>query len=162
MQKIKPENVHSDSAETSKHKYIEYFSRNSDTSAVLLFDGDCNFCGFWVDYLIRYDTRREFRFAALQSKAGRKFLSEAGLMESTNDSILVFDRSGVYSYGKAIIRILHISGGIHKFAGDLLLLMPEQWLDSLYKLVARYRYRIFGYKTKCRILNSEDRKRFIY
>jgi len=37
---------------------------------IVLFDGVCNFCNASVSFIIRHDSERRFRFAALQSAAG--------------------------------------------------------------------------------------------
>ena len=39
---------------------------------VILFDGVCNFCSFWVRFVIRRDPKGLFRFAPLQSPMGRE------------------------------------------------------------------------------------------
>jgi predicted DCC family thiol-disulfide oxidoreductase YuxK len=43
-------------------------------SAVILFDGVCNFCNAWVNFVIDRDQRGEFCFATQQSPGGQAFL----------------------------------------------------------------------------------------
>ena len=43
--------------------------------ALILFDGVCNLCNGFVQFVIRHDSEGRFRFAALQSAAGQAVLS---------------------------------------------------------------------------------------
>ena len=43
-------------------------------SAVVLFDGVCNFCDGIVNFIIAHDPHAYFRFAALQSPVAHQFL----------------------------------------------------------------------------------------
>jgi len=40
--------------------------------AVVLYDGVCNLCTWWVQFIIKRDHKGYFKFGALQSDAGRK------------------------------------------------------------------------------------------
>lgn len=46
---------------------------------VVLFDGVCNLCNGFVQFIIRHDPAGRFRFAALQSEAGQALLAAHGL-----------------------------------------------------------------------------------
>ena len=39
--------------------------------AVIVFDGVCVLCNGWVGFLLRHDLRGRYRYAAMQSDAGR-------------------------------------------------------------------------------------------
>lgn len=55
----------------------KYFSA-TDRRPVILFDGVCNMCNSGVNFMLDWDREGRFRFAALQSEAGRKLLERAG------------------------------------------------------------------------------------
>ena len=46
---------------------------------VVLFDGVCNLCNGSVQFILKRDPQCRFRFASLQSEAGRSLMSEHGL-----------------------------------------------------------------------------------
>jgi predicted DCC family thiol-disulfide oxidoreductase YuxK len=46
---------------------------------IILFDGACNFCSFWVKFVVKRDRKDVFRFASLQSDVGQKLLSKYNL-----------------------------------------------------------------------------------
>ncbi|MGC9355675.1 MAG: thiol-disulfide oxidoreductase DCC family protein, partial [Mariniphaga sp.] len=39
---------------------------------LVLFDGVCNLCNGTVDFILKRDGKKQFRFVALQSEAGEK------------------------------------------------------------------------------------------
>ncbi|MBI3501243.1 MAG: DUF393 domain-containing protein [Bacteroidetes bacterium] len=65
-------------------------------SPVLLFDGVCNYCNAWVNFIIRHDTEKKFRFAALQSQAGKKIMQQYNIPAET-DSAALIDNGKVYT-----------------------------------------------------------------
>ena len=58
---------------------------------IVLFDGVCNLCAGSVQFLLRRDRRRRFRFAALQSSAGQALLLQHGLQRDTLETIVVLE-----------------------------------------------------------------------
>jgi predicted DCC family thiol-disulfide oxidoreductase YuxK len=42
---------------------------------IILFDGVCNFCNFWISFLLDRDRKDKFRFVALQSEKGNEPLT---------------------------------------------------------------------------------------
>jgi len=53
----------------------------SSNRATILFDGVCNLCDGWVKFVIERDPKGYFFFAALQSEAGQRLLSQNKLPE---------------------------------------------------------------------------------
>ena len=49
---------------------------------ILLFDGHCNLCNAWVQYIVKWDSSSTIRFASLQSGAGRRLLEEHKIEEN--------------------------------------------------------------------------------
>ena len=68
---------------TKTRKIVGGLKDNSqDRRKIILFDGFCNFCNFWVDLLIRYDPSCKFRLCAIQTEKGRQLLQNTGLEDS--------------------------------------------------------------------------------
>jgi DCC1-like thiol-disulfide oxidoreductase len=55
----------------------EYFTVE-DSRPVILFDGQCNLCNGGVNFMLDWDKEGIYRYAALQSPAGRALLSRSG------------------------------------------------------------------------------------
>lgn len=58
---------------------------------LILFDGVCNFCNRWVNFVIDRDPGGFFRFASLQSEMGQRVLTQHGLSEKYLDSIVLVE-----------------------------------------------------------------------
>lgn len=64
---------------------------------VILFDGVCNYCNSICNYIIRHDPSKHFRFAHLQSDAGKKLLVEHGFAPDMLDSVVLIVNGKAYT-----------------------------------------------------------------
>jgi predicted DCC family thiol-disulfide oxidoreductase YuxK len=133
---------------------------------VLLFDGECGLCNRVVRLLLRFDRRGLLHFTALQGPAAQAFLAEHGL--PTRDfSSLVFvpdwshrDRPDFRMRTDGVISALRTIGGVGRILAVVLSWFPPGFRDGGYKLVARWRYRVFGPWRACPLPRPEWRSRF--
>ncbi|MEG0195398.1 MAG: DCC1-like thiol-disulfide oxidoreductase family protein, partial [Stenotrophomonas sp.] len=51
----------------------------AEPGGVIVFDGVCALCSRWVRFLLRFDRRERFRFAAMQGAQGSALLRAHGL-----------------------------------------------------------------------------------
>src|SRR5882762_5499318 len=72
---------------------------------VILFDGVCNLCNGFVQFVIARDPAARFRFAALQSESARRLLARLDGLAGLPDSIVLVDRGRVYTRSSAALRI---------------------------------------------------------
>lgn len=132
--------------------------------ATILFDGVCNLCNGFVQFVIRHDRRGQFRFAALQSEAGQALLAAHGQAlpapGADPDSVLLVSGGRVYDRSAAILRITRALGWPWRLLGAGWLL-PTAWRDAAYRFVARHRYRWFGRQASCMLPTPELRGRFL-
>ncbi len=129
-------------------------------SAVILFDGVCNFCNSSVNFIIKHDENKIFRFAALQSEAGQKLVKEYGMDKPGLDSIILIENGRAYTHSTAALRIAHHLGGIYSWAHALIYL-PRGLRDLFYRMFASNRYRLFGKQEQCMIPTPEVKARFL-
>src|SRR5690606_16302800 len=78
---------------------------------IIVFDGVCALCNGWVDFLLARDRRQRYRFAAMQSPAGRQLLAANGLDADDPASFLLLDARGAHTDTDAIVRVLAGLGG---------------------------------------------------
>lgn len=129
-------------------------------TAIVLFDGVCNFCNSSVNFLLRRDRNGAFRFAALQSEAGGKLLAEAGLQQHDLDSMVLIEGGEVAVKSTAALRAARRLPGLWFMTG-LLLAIPASLRDWCYDAFAARRYRWFGKREVCMIPTAEMRSRFL-
>jgi predicted DCC family thiol-disulfide oxidoreductase YuxK len=126
---------------------------------VILFDGVCNLCAGAVQWVIAHDRRREFRFASLQSPAGRELIASSRL-HPVPDSVVLVDEAGAHTRSDAAIRIAQCLG----LPWSLLAcgrIVPRFFRDGAYDWLARNRYRWFGKRETCMVPTAELRERFL-
>lgn len=127
---------------------------------IIVFDAGCVLCSGWVQFLLKRDRRKVFRFASMQTPAGAALLKDAGLSVEDLQTILLVDGDRSYQHTAAILRIVHQLGWTWRLLW-LGWLVPAPIRDATYRFVARNRYRIFGRREQCFLPSAEDRNRFI-
>jgi predicted DCC family thiol-disulfide oxidoreductase YuxK len=135
--------------------------RGTGDASVVLFDGVCNLCNASVSFIIDRDPAGRFRFAALQSEAGRELLERHGRpVTATPESVVLVEAGRVYEQSTAALRIARrLKGGwklLYAFA-----LVPRPLRDLVYRWIARNRYRSFGREEACRRPTPELERRFL-
>jgi predicted DCC family thiol-disulfide oxidoreductase YuxK len=117
---------------------------------VLLFDGECGLCNRVVRLLLRLDRGARLRFAPLQGPPAQGFLRAHNLPVSGFDSFVLvpdWSRPGSPEFllrTDALIEVLRACGGAGRLLGGALRLLPARSRDAAYRVVARWRYRVFG------------------
>lgn len=127
---------------------------------VLLFDGVCNVCNWWVRFVIQRDPEAEFRFAPLQSAVATELLEHAGYEGESLDSVVLVEGGEYYDKSDAVIRGARHLGGLYT------LLLPSKlvptWLrNRCYDAVAKRRYRWFGRREQCMVPGPDIEQRFL-
>lgn len=128
--------------------------------SIILFDGVCNFCSGMVNFIIRQDKQKVFRFAALQSEAGQKLLEQYGLPKEKFDSFLLIDKGKVYKSSTAGLKLYGRLPWYWKWT-QVFWIVPSFLRDAVYNFIARNRYRWFGKKESCMVPTAEVRSRFL-
>jgi predicted DCC family thiol-disulfide oxidoreductase YuxK len=127
---------------------------------IILFDGVCNFCNWWVDFVIRKDINDSFRFAALQSETGRKYLERFGFNTTDFDTFILIKEDNYFTRSTAALKIVRELNSWLKIFYPMIFL-PRLIRDFIYNLIARNRYKIFGKRDICRVPTDEEKKKFI-
>jgi predicted DCC family thiol-disulfide oxidoreductase YuxK len=132
----------------------------SDEGPILLFDGVCNFCNGAVNFVIDHDRGGRFRFASLQSDAGRELLRQHELGEMPLSTMVLIEAGRVYLDSEGVLRTARRLGGAFLLLVPFLL-VPRGLRDAAYRAFARQRYRLFGRSDQCRVPTPEIRARFL-
>lgn len=127
---------------------------------IILFDGVCNYCNFWVNFLIARDNKDKFRFAALQSDIGQALLTKFKLQKLEIDTTILIQGEEYFTKSTAALKIIkNIKGGIKILYPFIIL--PQKLRDIIYDLIAKNRYSLFGKRDVCRVPTEKERKKFL-
>lgn len=127
---------------------------------VILYDGLCNFCTGCVGLVSKYDTRKKFTVAPIQSIEGKELMQSIG--RSTNDLASVvyvrtkrneqnqIEKQDVFTKSDAALRIMEELLNLPPvFISVVGIVIPRVVRDGLYDFIAARRYRIMGKKEDC-------------
>ena len=131
-----------------------------DDAAVVLFDGVCNLCNGFVQFVLPRDPEGKYRFASLQSDVGRELLAEHDLPTDELESIVLIEDGEAYVKSAAVIRIATGLGGAYRLLAPFRF-VPRAVRDRVYDFVADNRYRWFGRKDRCMIPSGDAESRFL-
>lgn len=132
---------------------------NSD-HPVILFDGVCHFCNYWVNFIIKRDPKKSFRFASLQSESAKKLLAKNHYDDQHLDTVILIENGKIHTHSTAALRICRKLGGAWPLLYGLTI-FPRIIRDWVYKLIAKRRYAWFGRSETCRIPTPEERQLFL-
>lgn len=130
---------------------------------IILYDGVCNLCNWFVQFVIKRDKKAIFKFAALNSPVAGHLLRNLTVERvpaQLPDSVVLIQDERIYLKSEAAIRILKKLKGL-KWLGTLYRFFPLKFRDWIYDFVASRRYRWFGRKDHCMIPSPETANRFL-
>jgi len=130
------------------------------THPVILFDGICNLCSGAVQFIIKHDPKKHFRFASLQSKFGEEVMKHFGLPVNQFNSFILLENGKIYTRSTAALKVAKKLKGAWSLAYGFVII-PYFIRDAVYNLIARNRYKWFGKKEECWIPTSELKSLFL-
>lgn len=127
---------------------------------VLLFDGVCNLCDGSVQFILRHEKNSDLKFAAIQSEAGQKLLSQKGIDPGQIDSVILIKGGKVYTESDAVLNVTKFLRFPYGLC-NVLLVVPKPVRNFFYKKVASNRYRWFGKRDSCMMPTPSLKNRFL-
>lgn len=132
----------------------------STSHAILLFDGVCNLCDGFVQFVIKRDPSGYFRFTSLQSEVGQEILKKHQMPADKITTVVLIEKGKVYTHSDVGLRVARHLGGFWPVFYALTI-VPRFIRDAVYNWIARNRYRWFGKKEACMLPTPELKKRFL-
>lgn len=116
---------------------------------VLFFDGECGLCNRIVRLLLRLDRRGALRFAPLQGVTAQAYLRAQGLPTEDFDSLVFVPDWGRREHPEFLLRTDGALAAARAIGGwgrvlSWARVLPKSWRDAAYKVIARWRYRLWG------------------
>ncbi len=133
---------------------------------VLLYDGECGLCNACVRLLLRADRAGALSFAALQGAPAQAFLRAQGLPTEDFDTLIFVPDWNRPAPGRYLVRTdgvlaaCAVAGGWIGACAELRV-VPRGLRDAVYKVVARFRYRLLGPYRPTPLPHAEWERRFL-
>jgi predicted DCC family thiol-disulfide oxidoreductase YuxK len=145
-----------------------------DDRLLVIFDGRCGFCNRAVRWFLRRDRSDRLRFVASQSPKVTRLLARHGMGATDlasgpntmpNTILVVRDPDGpaerVFVRSDAALALLAELPRPWPGMGVVFGWVPRPVREFSYRLIARWRYRIWGRLESCPIPTPEERARFL-
>ncbi|HBH80579.1 MAG TPA: thiol-disulfide oxidoreductase DCC, partial [Nitrospira sp.] len=88
-----------DQLDPSVHEWAKY-------ERLILFDGVCNWCNAWVNFVIDHDPGRQFKLGTLQSEQAQRILRDLDLSATDYQTFLLLEEGRVSTKSTAALRVL--------------------------------------------------------
>ncbi|MEO6245835.1 MAG: DCC1-like thiol-disulfide oxidoreductase family protein [Opitutaceae bacterium] len=135
---------------------------------VLFFDGECGLCNRLVRLLLQLDDHGRLRFAPLQGPSAQGYLRDHGLSTTDFDTLIFVPDWNQRDRPEFLVRTTGVIGALRTVGGGtagtlatLLAIFPAKIRDAGYRVVARWRYRIFGQGREGPLARREWAARFL-
>jgi predicted DCC family thiol-disulfide oxidoreductase YuxK len=126
---------------------------------LILFDGVCELCCWWVRFVIERDASARFRFVAIQSTRGSALATRLAVDVASPETNVAIINGHAYFKSDAMILVL---AGLPGWSWSrIFLLLPRRVRDWAYDRIARNRYRLFGRNESCLVPTSAIAARFV-
>ena len=138
---------------------VEQMIEHSKVKPIILFDGVCNLCNGFVNFVINHDKEGIVQFCALQDNGGVAIRQHLNLGDELTTAVGLWN-GHIYTHSDVLGMIARSLGGFWKLVLPFYVL-PKSFRDTVYNWVARNRYHWFGKSDKCRIPTPDEIHRFI-
>jgi predicted DCC family thiol-disulfide oxidoreductase YuxK len=127
---------------------------------LVLFDGVCNFCNFWIQFALKHDKKGKLKFGSLQGTTAQQILPQYNIDPAVLTSVIFIEDGTAYRESTAALKVCKFLDGGWKLL-YVFIIIPAFLRDGLYKWIGRNRYKWFGKQESCMLPTPEQRARFV-
>ncbi len=127
----------------------------------MVFDTNCVLCSGFVQFILKHERDDRIVFVNAWSESGRTLAEKFGLDETElNETYLVVSAEEGFTKSDAgMVLLSHLKAPWRWLR--VLRFIPRPIRDWVYSIVAKRRYKWFGYEESCLVPTQEQRHRFI-
>ncbi len=108
-----------------------------------------------MQWIIKRDQSKIFKYENLQSEAGQNIIKHIAPSMLSSDSVILVMDGQIFLYSDASLAVLKKLGGIYTLFGNVGFLLPLSFRNTIYRFIAKNRYKWFGKKTDCILPQNE-------
>ena len=129
--------------------------------SIIFFDGFCNLCNSFINFIIDTDKKRIYRYSSLQSLEGQKLVKSIGQTPYNYKSLILVQNNMMYQKSTAVLKIFSELSFPWNL-GYYFKIIPTFIRDYVYSIIASNRYNLFGKRNTCRVPNDEEKQLFLW
>ena len=123
--------------------------KNKNTDLLLL-DGDCGLCNRLAIFMDNnLDLRNKIKFQSIDSEPSQQLIKNFPKNQQNQDTVYLYRNQKSYTKSSAAIRCLLYLKWYWKIWFPIFWIVPLPLRDFIYKLIAKYRHRIFSKPEVC-------------
>ena len=127
---------------------------------IIFYDGDCDFCNYWVCFVLRNMKSKEFCFSPLRSGFASKFLKAFNIESKNISTIYFFENKRLHRKSTAVLRICRKLKSPYRFF-SLFQFLPKNFSDLVYDYVAKNRHAFVKSKNNCELYENKYPELFL-
>ncbi len=129
---------------------------------LLFIDGECFLCDAFLQFVLKKDTQHKFYYTHLQSNLANNILSDYTLSGVDLKTVILLKNNKIYTKSDVAIQVFKQLGGFWKILAQIMQIFPKSIRDLVYRLIAKYRYKIWGKSDACILPTKDIKDRFIF
>lgn len=139
----------------------EHKKYSTENRPLIIFDSNCLMCAKSLRFVIEKEREKIFLFASLDSEFVSQLKLDKNLAQSIPDSVILYHEGLVYYESTAILKIS--SWLVNPYSKARYLKIIPAWIrDSVYRFIAKNRYKWFGkVEQECLWIPPSERLRIL-
>ena len=126
-------------------------------SEIIIYDGICVLCNYFIRFIIRKDKKAHFKVTNLQSDFTKTKYQEILAVDSV---AVILENGKILQKSKAVFYILQKTK-VLPLVRILIYVLPTFFSNIIYDFIALIRYKLFGKYTYCPVLKGDLKNRVI-
>ena len=126
-------------------------------SEIIIYDGICVLCNYFIRFIIRKDKKAHFKVTNLQSDFTKTKYPEILAVDSV---AVILENGKILQKSKAVFYILQKTK-VLPLVRILIYVLPSFFSNIIYDFIALIRYKLFGKYSYCPVLNGDLKNRVI-
>ncbi|MBC6415554.1 MAG: DUF393 domain-containing protein [Bdellovibrionales bacterium] len=123
---------------------------------IIFFDGLCELCSRFVNFVLKRDKNEFFLFTSLQGETAKKYVSSKDIKNLK--SIIVFEKGDLFKESRALKIIFK---KLYPRISFFMFFIPPFIFNIFYRWIAKRRYNWFGKREQIYQIPQDLKKHFI-
>ncbi len=128
--------------------------------SIVFFDGVCNLCNGFVQFVLTHEKKQTFQFCSLQSDFAIDFFKQHQFETLNIDSVIVYKNQQFYIQSEAAFEVIDELKLPYRLI-SVFKFFPTVLNNFIYKTIAKHRYKIWGKTDTCWVMKPAHKQRFL-